>query len=76
MLSGKALRLLLDKFMKSEVAKSSRVQVVLPNGKFYDIESVQLLENKILGARESHRIALTISRANGASLGKVMKKIS
>ena len=53
MLSGKALRLLLDKFMKSEVAK-----------------------NKILGARESHRIALTISRANGASLGKVMKKIS
>ena len=62
--------------MKSEVAKSSRVQVILPNGKFYDIDSVQLLENKILGARESHRIALTISRANGASLGKVMKKIS
>jgi len=76
MLSGKALRLILDKFMKSEVAKSSRVQVILPNGKFYDIDSVQLLENKILGARESHRIALTISRANGASLGKVMKKIS
>ena len=76
MLSGKALRLILDKFMKSEVAKSSRVQVVLPNGKFYDIDSVQLLENKILGARESHRIALTVSRSNGASLGRVIKKIS
>mgnify|MGYP001369410402 CR=1 FL=1 len=75
MLSGKALRLLLDKFMKSEVAKSSRVQVVLPNGKFYDVTGVQLLENKLIGARETHRIALTIRPENGWEMGKVTKKL-
>lgn len=75
MLSGKALRLILDKFMKSEVAKSSRVQVVLPDGKFYDVTSVQLLENKLIGAKETHRIALTVSKEAGWSMGKVVKKI-
>jgi len=75
MLSGKALRLLLDKFMKSEVAKASRVQVVLPDGKFYDITRVQLLENKIIGARETHRIALTVQKEAAFSMGKVVKKL-
>jgi|TARA_R100000664_G_C2623756_1_gene56562 hypothetical protein len=75
MLSGKALRLLLDKFMKSEVAKASRVQVVLPDGKFYDITGVQLLENKIIGARETHRIALTVQKEAAFSMGKVVKKL-
>ena len=75
MLSGKALRLLLDKFMKSEVAQSSRVQVVLPDGKFYDITGVQLLENKLVGSSETHRIALTVSKESAWSMGKIMKKI-
>ena len=75
MLSGKALRLLLDKFMKSEVAKAARVQVVLPDGKFYDITGVQLLENKIIGARETHRIALTVQKEAAFSMGKVVKKL-
>ena len=75
MLSGKALRLLLDKFMKSEVAKSSRVQVVLPDGKFYDITSVQLVENKLVGMRESHRIVLTVQKESAWSMGKVLRKV-
>ena len=75
MLSGKALRLILDKFMKSEVAKASRVQVVLPDGKFYDVTSVQLLENKIIGAKETHRIALTVSIESALSMVQVVKKL-
>ena len=35
-MQGKLLRQTLDKFMKSPVAQEARVQVVLPNGEFYD----------------------------------------
>jgi alpha-glucosidase (family GH31 glycosyl hydrolase) len=44
-MQGKLLRQTLDKFLKAPVAQEARVQVVLPNGEFYDIEGVQLLEN-------------------------------
>jgi hypothetical protein len=37
------------------------VQVILPNGEFYDIDGVKLLENKIIGVRETHRLAITVS---------------
>ena len=36
-MQGKLLRQVLDKFMKSPVAQDARVQVVLPNGEFYDV---------------------------------------
>jgi hypothetical protein len=56
-IKGKTLRHTLDKFLKnSEVAKEARVQVCLPNGEFYDITGMQLMENKLLGNRESHRL--------------------
>ena len=48
MLTGKILRQALDKFMKAEVAKNARVQVVLPNGEFYDIKGIQLLQNILI----------------------------
>jgi len=48
---GKLLRQVLDKMLKSEVAGEARVQVCLPDGKYYDITSLQLLENKLLGSR-------------------------
>jgi hypothetical protein len=44
MFTGKVLRAALDKFMKGEVAANARVQVILPNGEFYDITGVKLLE--------------------------------
>ena len=44
-MNGKLLRQVLDKYMKSPVAQNARVQVVLPNGEFYDINGLQLLEN-------------------------------
>ena len=61
MFTGKVLRQALDKFLKGEVAANARVQVILPNGEFYDIDGVKLLENKIIGVRETHRLAITVS---------------
>ena len=59
MLSGKLLRQTLDKMMKSPVTQEARVQIQLPDGQYLDITSLQLMENKILGARETHRLVFT-----------------
>ena len=74
MLTGKVLRQALDKFLKGEVAANARVQVILPNGEFYDIDGVKLLENKIIGVRETHRLAITVSPEQW-KMGKVTKKL-
>ena len=73
MFTGKVLRAALDKFMKGEVAANARVQVVLPNGDFYDIKGIDLLENKLIGVRESHRLVITITPETW-KMGKVIKK--
>ena len=74
MLSGKALSQILDKMMKSPVSQEARVQVCLPDGQYFDITSLQLMENKILGARESHRLVFTI-KPETWRMGKVLKKL-
>ena len=74
MFTGKVLRQALDKFLKGEVAANARVQVILPNGDFYDIDGVKLLENKIIGVRETHRLAITVSPEQ-RKMGKVIKKL-
>jgi len=48
--------------------------VVLPNGEFYDISEIKLLENKLIGVRESHRLAITITPEQW-KMGKVVKKV-
>ena len=74
MISGKLLKQAVDKFMKGEVAQNARVQVVLPNGEFYDISRIDLLQNKLLGVRESHRLVITIEPEKWR-MGKVLKKV-
>ena len=74
MVSGKLLRQALDKFMKSPVAQEARVQVCLPDGKYYDIKDIKLMENKILGVRETHRLVLTLYTSKW-NMGEVIKKI-
>ena len=74
MVSGKLLRQVLDKFLKSPVAQEARVQVCLPNGKFYDIKDIKLMENKILGVRETHRLVMTLYTSKW-NMGEVVKKI-
>ena len=74
MFTGKLLRQALDKFMKGEVAANARVQGILPNGEFYDITGLKLLENKLIGVRESHRLAITVTPETW-KMGKVVKKL-
>ena len=69
------LRQVLDKMMKQGTAQDARVQVCLPDGKYYDITSLQLMENKLIGHKESHRLVFTI-KAETWNMGKVLKKIS
>jgi alpha-glucosidase (family GH31 glycosyl hydrolase) len=73
-MNGKLLRQVLDKMLKGPVAQQARVQVCLPDGKYYDITSLQLMENKLVGVRESHRLVLTI-KAESWNMGKVIRKI-
>ena len=81
MISGKLLADQLNKFLKSPVCQSARVQVKLPQGEFhspdgyFDIVSMSLLENNVIGSRESHRIVLQISTTESWRMGKVKKKI-
>ena len=73
-MQGKLLRQALDKFMKAEVAQNARVQVCLPNGEMYDITGIQLMENKLLGVRETRRLIMTIDKTKW-SMGEVIKKL-
>jgi len=74
-MQGKMLRQVLDKMCQHGTAQNARVQVLLPDGKYYDITSLQLLENKLLGVRETHRLVFTV-KAETWNMGKVLKKIS
>jgi hypothetical protein len=70
----KELRMVMDKFLKSEAASNARVQICLPNGEFYDITGMQLMENKLIGLRETHRLVITINKEIW-NMGKVFKKL-
>ena len=75
MIKGKTLRQTLDKFLKgSEVAANARVQVCLPNGELFDVVGIELMENKLIGNRETHRLVITIDREKW-TMGKIMRKI-
>mgnify|MGYP003151040531 FL=1 len=74
MFTGKLLKQIVDKFTTSPAAQEARVQVVLPNGDFYDIDGVKLLQNKLVGVRESHRLVFTITPEQW-KMGKVIKKL-
>jgi hypothetical protein len=53
MIDGKTFRQGLDKFLKA---------VQLPNGEFYDIVGIKLLENKIIGSKDTHRLVLSCQK--------------
>jgi len=74
MISGKLLKQALDKFMTAPVAQEARVQVCLPNGEFFDIKEIKLLQNKLLGVRETHRLVITINPETWA-MGRVIRKL-
>jgi len=72
MIDAKIIRQVLDKFLKAEIVKHARMQVMTADGVFHDIKAVKLLENKIIGHRESHRIVIEVIPEH-APMGKVIK---
>ena len=81
MISGKLLAQQLNKFLKSPVCQSARVQVKLPSGEFrspdgfFDIKKIYLLQNNVIGARESHRIVLENSTQESWKMSKPKLKV-
>ena len=53
----KDLKLVLEKFLTSDAATNARVQVCLPNGEFYDISGMQLMENKLFWSQRNTPIS-------------------
>ena len=67
MLKAQDLASALQKIMlNSEVGKNVRIQVQLPQGEyrspdgFFDVVEVKLMQNNVLGHRETHRIVFKI----------------
>ena len=81
MISGKELAKQLENFLESPVCQSARVQVKLPRVEykspdgFFDIKSIYLLQNNVIGARESHRIVLEISTMESWKMSKPKLKV-
>ena len=81
MISGKEMATQLEKFLKSPTCQNARVQVKLPRGEFrspdgfFDIKSIYLMQNNIIGSRESHRIVIEISTQESWKMGKPKLKL-
>ena len=74
MINGRDFRQIIDKFLVSPTVQCARVQVELPGGKFMDITEINLLENKILGSNETHRLVFKCEEPRHV-LGKIVKKL-
>ena len=74
MINGKDFRQILDKFLTSPTCQNARVQVQMPNGEFFDISEISLLENRILGSYETHRLVLKCKK-NVSPMGKIIGKL-
>ena len=76
MLLGRDLMMIFDRFVGpkkgSSVAQDARVQVRTPDGKHFDVMGVNLVENKIFGAKETHRIVISTHEETG-KMGKPIK---
>ena len=74
MLNGKSFRQALDKFFISRASGEARVQIQLPNGQMMDIREINLLENRVIGDRETHRLVL-VAEPEKARMSKIIGKI-
>ena len=67
-MTGKELAQVLNKFLASPNAQSARVQIDMPNGEKIDVSEIQLLENRMIGDTDTHRINI-----KGTALGVTWK---
>ena len=72
MINALLIRQVLDKMLKAETVKSARIQVKTSDGVYHDVKSMRLLENRLFGARESHRIVIEVVPEK-APMGRVIK---
>ena len=73
---GKELAQVLNKFLKSPNAQNARVQIEMPNGVKLDVSQIQLLENRIIGDRDTHRINIKVIELPGTwKMGKIIRKL-
>ena len=75
-MKAKELRQYLDKFLKSPLAQNARVQIELPNGEKLDVSEIQLLENRLIGDRDTHRLNIKGTSLGGTGkMGKIIGKL-
>ena len=73
---GKELAQVLNKFLKSPNAQNARVQIEMPNGEKLDVSEIQLLENRMIGDRDTHRINIKGQPKLGTwKMGKIIGKL-
>ena len=74
MIRGIHFRQILDKFLGATAGQHARVQVQLPNGEFFDISEISLLENALLGSKETHRLVFKCEKSIHP-MGKIIGKL-
>ena len=75
-MKAKELAQYLNKFLISPAAQQARVQIELPNGDKLDVSEIQLLENKIIGDRDTHRLNIKGESLGGTwKMGKIIGKL-
>ena len=75
-MKAQELRQYLDKFLVSPAAKQARVQIEMPNGSKLDVSEIQLLENRMIGDRDTHRINIKGTSLGGTwKMGKIVGKL-
>ena len=74
-MDGRTFSQVLGKFFDAPggVWLDARVQVELPNGEMKDVGEIKLLQNRMFGAIETHRLVLKLNAPPGErTLGKII----
>ena len=76
-MKAKELRQYLDKFLISPAAQQARVQIEMPNGEKLDLSEIQLLQSRMIGDRDTHRLNIKgVKNVVGSyKMGKIIGKL-
>ena len=74
-MTGKELAQILNKFLVSPHAQWARVQIELPNGEKLNVSEIQLLQNRMIGDRDTHRINIKGQRDLYPKMVKIIGKL-
>ena len=75
-MTGKELAIVLNKFLASAAAQNARVQIEMPNGSKLDVSEIQLLENRMIGDRDTHVLNIKGVRLSGSwKIPKIIGKL-